>query len=71
MFKDNKGKISFLRVASFIALITSVILCLAGIVGFFMQLSNSITVIATSEALIALVLGAKVWQKMSEKSLGQ
>ena len=67
MFKDKNGKVSFLRVASMIALLTAVVLCIAGVIGFFMKLNDSITVIATSEALIALVLGAKAWQKMSEK----
>lgn len=66
MFKDDNGKVSFIRVACFVALMLGVGIGVCGIIGFLMAIPDAIAVIASSQALIALILGAKAWQKMSE-----
>ncbi len=66
MFKDEKGKISFMRIGCGVGLLLGFIVGVFGIIGFMLDKFEAVTVIATSQGLIALVLGAKAWQKTSE-----
>jgi hypothetical protein len=66
IFTDSKGQASFLRVGGFIAIIFGVVIGLAGVFGFFFGVKDAAILIAASEGLITLVLGAKAWQKVSE-----
>lgn len=70
MFKDEKGKVSFMRVASFIGLLLGVAESVIGMIGFLVKIDGAIIVIGSSQALITLILGAKAWQKKSELNYG-
>jgi len=67
MFRDAHGKLSFMRIGSFIALCLGFSIGIIGGIGFLNQFTDSVSVIAVSQAMIALVLGAKAWQKTSEQ----
>lgn len=66
MFNDDNGKLSFMRFGAFVALMLGVVLGICGTVGFFFQLKDSVNIIMSSQGMIALVLGAKAWQKSKE-----
>jgi len=66
IFKDDKGKHSFIRVIGFMGFIIGVILVIFGLIGWFTKLENAVTIITVAVGLITAIIGLKAWQKTSE-----
>lgn len=66
MFRDDKGKLSMIRIGTFACICLGTIATIIGLVGFFLRLPESILVIGSGEGLIGIALGVKAFQKQAE-----
>ena len=66
-YQDDKGNVSMLRILSMMAGAVGIVVTLAGTVAMFMNLSASGTAMSVGAGIIAASLGAKAWQKVSER----
>lgn len=66
-YQDEKGNTSMMRILSMIAGFTGIIISLSGVVAMFLKLSTSGTAMSIGAGILGAALGAKAWQKISEK----
>lgn len=67
VFRDRTGKLSALRVIVVPAGWVGIVISLAGAVGMFLNLGASGVAMTTGAGIIATAVGAKAWQRASEK----
>ena len=66
-YQDSKGNISAMRILAMAAGVTGITIALAGTVAMFIKIQMSGTALTVGAGIIASALGAKAWQKISER----
>jgi hypothetical protein len=67
VFHDRTGKLSALRVVVVPAGVVGIVISIAGAVAMFLTLPAAGVAMTTGAGIIATAVGAKAWQRASEK----
>jgi hypothetical protein len=71
LLEDATGRSSTLRLCVLLAVAAGLATIGAGLVGFFLEIKESMLVIGSGQSTIALVLTLKVWQRSVEEKAVQ
>ena len=66
-YNDDKGNISTIRILAMAAGAVGIAISLSGTVAMFLGIVAAGTALTVGAGILATALGAKAWQKMSEK----
>ena len=66
-YDDDKGDISSMRILAMAAGAVGIMISLSGTVAMFLGIAAAGTALTVGAGILATALGAKAWQKMSEK----